>query len=119
MAKSTTRKESGNPFRPNFYGMITNVLLGALDKGQFLLGFAGLTMLIIIFKLSSQDLKELVTQLGKAFLRFDLVGWGLAVLMAGIWFYTSKKAKETNEIEINRLNKELETLQKKHIRPGI
>lgn len=47
-ARKSTRKNNYN--NPNFWGMIQNVLIASLNKGQLITGFLGLCFLIMIQK---------------------------------------------------------------------
>ena len=45
---------------PNFWGMMQNVLITSISKGQFLMGIMGIIMLIIVLKLTPEDTKSLI-----------------------------------------------------------
>ena len=99
--------------RPNFWGMIQNVLIASLNKGQFLMGFLGLIMIILVLKLTPEDTKKLLSKLLEIFQDWHYLGWTLGVFSTVGWYYGTKRIRVINAREINRIADEKKQLQQK------
>ena len=97
--------------RPNLWGMIQNVLIASLNKGQFLLGIIGLGFIIMIVKLSPADTKIFLDSLLEAAGSWKYAGWMLGIFSTAGWFFGTKRLRTLHTKEINRISEEKKNLQ--------
>lgn len=97
--------------RPNLWGMIQNVLIASLNKGQFIVGIIGLCFIIMIVKLSAEDtsifLKQIITAAGD----LHYAGWFLGIFSTAGWFVGTKRLRKLHTSEITRISNEKKILQ--------
>ncbi|MDV3756812.1 hypothetical protein CMU20_17520 [Elizabethkingia anophelis] len=101
--------------RPNLWGMIQNVLIASLNKGQFLIGIVGLCIIIMIIKLSPEDTKDFLDDLLVSAGDWKYMGWLLGVFSTAGWFFTSKRMRTLHTKEISRMSEEKKKLQQSKI----
>lgn len=106
-------KKSNDYNRPNFWGMIQNILIASLNKGQFLIGFVGLIFLIMVLKLTQEDTKNLLDSIILTFKDWHYLGWIFGVFSTGGWYLGTKRLRHINAKEMNRISFEKKQLQQK------
>lgn len=102
-----SRKQNYNKNHPNFWGMVQNVLIESIYKGQ--LPLAGLTVifLLIFFKYPSEDLPELF-EISKF---NSILGWLIALFISFTAVYITKRQRRIHSKEIKRISEEKKKLQ--------
>lgn len=106
-------KPSDNYNKPNFWGMIQNVLIASLNKGQFLGAFVGLIFLIMIIKLTPEDTNKLLLEIFEMFGNKYYIGWALGAISSFGWYISTKRLRRIHQKEIDRISQEKKTLQEK------
>ncbi|MEO8516556.1 MAG: hypothetical protein ABI426_07425 [Flavobacterium sp.] len=109
----SSNKKVSDYNKPNFWGMIQNVLIAALNKGQFLLGFVGLILMIMVLKLTQEDTKSLLDDIIGMFKDWHYFGWALGIFSTSGWYLGTKRLRHINTKEINRISAEKKQLQLK------
>lgn len=104
-----------NKYRPNFWGMWQNILIAALQKGQFLIGLSGLIIIVSLLKMKPEDIANIYKELFGILKSFYLVGWLLTLLVVILWYIFAKKASKIHAGQINKLLDDYQKLQEKLI----
>lgn len=111
MSKSNNKRKKREYNRPNFWGMIQNVLIASLNKGQLLGGVVGLCVIIMVIKLPSEDTKELILEFLAKFGDYHYIGWILGVFSTIGWYFGTKRTRRIHTEEIRRISEEKKQLQ--------
>ena len=111
MARPSKKKNDYN--NPNFWGMIQNVLIASMNKGQFLLGVVGLAFLIMIIKLTPEDTKLLLDGVFNKLGNIYYIGWTLGVFSTFGWYLGTKRQRRIHSKEMRRISEEKKSLQQK------
>lgn len=103
MAKSARKASDPNPYRPNIWGMIQNVLINATNRGQITLGFIGMIILISIIKMPPADITKLWMKTISIFESLYMYGWIIAAfvtIFSVILFNLTRKRHKTQILEL-------------------
>jgi hypothetical protein len=96
---------------PNLYGMIQNVLVSSMAKGQApLFVVAGIFALMVV-KMPAEDVSKLVFRILDALEHGYLFGYVGTVLSVGGWFVHAKVQRRTIHEEMKRLAEHRTKLQ--------
>ncbi len=98
-------------YRPNFWGMMRDVLIQSLNKGQFLIGLVGFIIMILVLKMSQDQVDKMMMELVQMFKSLYYFGWFLAIVCIFGWYLTSKKLRKIQSQEVTRMAKEKNALQ--------
>ncbi|ALU75243.1 MULTISPECIES: hypothetical protein [Tenacibaculum] len=111
----SARKSKGkNEYnKPNFWGMMQNVLIASMNKGQFLLGVVGLAFLIMILKLTPEDTKMLLDDILSKLGNIYYIGWTLGIFSTFGWYFGTKRLRRIHSKEVRRISEEKKGLQQK------
>ena len=101
--------------RPNGWGMIQNVLIASLNKGQFIIGIIGMIFIILVLKLSSSDSKLFLDEVINKAHSWYYWGWILGLISTAGWFFSTKRLRSLHEKEMKRVSDEKSKLQQNHI----
>ena len=112
MAKNKNKKIN-NYNRPNFWGMMQNVLIASLNKGQFLIGLIGFIFIIMVVKLTPEDTKLLLDSIIIKFGDFYYIGWILGIFSTFGWYFGTKRLRKIHHKEMKRVADEKKDLQQK------
>ncbi len=99
--------------KPNFWGMMQNVLIASMNKGQFVIGVIGLAFLIMILKLTPDDTKSLLDDIILKLGNIHYIGWTLGIFSTFGWFFGTKRLRRIHSKEIRRVSEEKKQLQQK------
>ncbi|MDB5278830.1 MAG: hypothetical protein JWR61_3785 [Ferruginibacter sp.] len=117
MAKSSSatpaKKEKNNPYRPNVWGMIRDIMVHAINKGQ--LPVTGLILLLglVVFKMPAEDVSKLMYATIRQFKTLYYLGWTLDGVIIVTWVIVQRKLTRGYRRELDRINNENQELQKK------
>ena len=112
MAK-TTNPRKGTQAKMNVWGMFRDLGVAAINKGQLPILFGFLLMIVIVLKMPPADVSNLATEILKAFHDYHILGWVLSLIMAILWFISSKGFRTGHKEEMSRVGKEKKELQEK------
>jgi phosphotransferase system glucose/maltose/N-acetylglucosamine-specific IIC component len=107
------RKQQNNFNRPNFWGFLQNVLLASLNKGQLPGMFVGLYMLILIIKLPTNEVSDIIREIITISKVNSILGWVLAVIVTLVSYYLIKRLRINHTNEIKRITNKKQELQEK------
>jgi hypothetical protein len=114
MANNKPKQQSRSVIhRSNIWGMIENVLVQSINKGQLPVAGLILTIMLIIFKLPEERVYDLVVQLFSIASVYKLGGWILFGISIFGWVYSAKSMRRHHNLEIRRLSNERTKLQEK------
>jgi len=114
MANNKPKQQSRSVIhRSNIWGMIENVLVQSINKGQLPVAGLILTIMLIIFKLPEERVYDLVVQLFSIASVYKLGGWILFGISIFGWVYSAKSMRRHHTLEIRRLSNERTKLQEK------
>lgn len=113
MSKKTVKPKQNNYHRPNFWGMLRDVMIASLNKGQFPLAVLGLIVVILIAKMPSEDASKLIFELLELVRKFQILGWLISVFSLIGWFYNTKHLRKIHSVEMSRVSMEKKELQQK------
>lgn len=89
-----------------------DITIRLIDKGAILPGTISAIVLLLVFRLESQDAKELLDQLLLGFMNYSLVGWSLALVVILFWQSHSRRLRKAHSYECARLGREKSKLQR-------
>lgn len=99
----------------NFYGMLQHVLIASMNKGQFPIACITIIFLVLIFKLDSDGAIKIIEDLLTILVDLRYIGWGVALVIAIMWFFSIKFLRRMHSSEISRIAKEKSSLQQSKI----
>ena len=106
MVKNKSNTDFNYSAKPNFFGMIQNVLLAGIRTGHTVFVILALIVLIVILKLESSDLHSLVDKFFNLLTKWSILGWILFVLMVLYSWLMFKKLRRRHQQELNRISGE-------------
>jgi len=107
------QNKTNNYHRPNFYGMLRDIVIGSMNKGLFLPTALLLIILTLLLKLDSDQSYNILLKILEAFKRFQIVGWVLSFLFLYLWFNNTKRLRSIHNSEMYRVSAEKKDLQEK------
>lgn len=87
----------------NFWAMMNNVILAALGKGQVLPVLLFFAFILMVLKMPSADVSVLMFSIISKLENGSLLGYVLAVALAGSWFLHVKWQRRRYEAEMRRM----------------
>ncbi|HEX8138697.1 MAG TPA: hypothetical protein VF544_14115 [Pyrinomonadaceae bacterium] len=78
--------------------MLRDVLIAAMNKGQFLVTLLALIFIIMLLKMPSEDVSVLAKNIVAGLVNGWLIGYVLCIPLAGGWFFHAKwQRRQINE----------------------
>lgn len=111
MARSTKREKSSRGYKTNIWGMIRDIGIASLNKGQFPLALVGAIIIILIVKMPSVETSAFLHSILNGFKSFSILGWGLSFALSIGWVIHAKSLRRTFSKEIERISGEKKRLQ--------
>lgn len=111
MARKKNAKTGNFSSNTNFWGMLRDIFVASLNKGQFPIAIVGAVMIILLVKMPLEASTKLVFELLKLFKSLHLLGWGLFLLTTIGWYFNSKKLRRIHSLEMSRVSVEKKELQ--------
>ncbi len=111
MAKNRNNRQSSY-HRPNMWGMIRDIGVASLNKGQFPFALVGTFVIIVLVRLPAEELSKLVFEIFESFKSFHLMGWFLFASSVLSWYLNAKHLRKIHTNEMNRVSDEKKNLQK-------
>lgn len=114
MAKATKPKlpPIPNPHRPNFWGMMSQMWAISVSRGQLpILGVIAIFVLIVS-RMPSKNVGELGETILHEFALHYIGGWALSVILVFAAPIVARKLIKAKNLEIDRLNRKKEELEK-------
>ncbi|MFW5700636.1 MAG: hypothetical protein ACOCWM_03015 [Cyclobacteriaceae bacterium] len=105
------QKKTQNYYRPNFWGMMRDVLLASMSKGQFPLAIFSFVLIILILRLPSNETVVIFNKILDLFSNLSLLGWLLAVFFLIAWHISLKRQRKVHNNEVKRMAIEKKELQ--------
>lgn len=99
--------------RPNIWGMIQNIMIAGMNKGQLLASIFGIVIIILIVKIPNSEIVPFIGKVANGFGETKYVGWFLFSVTAIITYYQNKKLRRSFSEELNRITEEKKRLQEK------
>jgi hypothetical protein len=112
MAKGKTHRSDAN-----FFGMVRDVLIAAIGKGQLPVAIAGTVFIIMVLRMPPEDISKLAFQMLSDLREGYLVGDLLSVIFLISWYIHAKSQRRTITDEVDRMGKEKSKLQGDQIGP--
>jgi hypothetical protein len=103
MATTPKKPQPPNPYRPNMWGMIQNVLINATNRGQIIAGFLGIIVLIGILKMPPADVSKLFFQTMATFKTFSMYGWIIACIILLTSYVMFNRVRKLHRSEVEGL----------------
>lgn len=110
MAKKSSESPARSQYNPNFWGMIQNVLINATNKGQILVGFLGMIILVAVLKMPPEDISLLLNKTLQLFTTFRTMGWVLSFFILLGSVLTINSLKRIHGREIARMAAQLKAI---------
>lgn len=104
-------KRQNNSHKTNLWGMIRDVCVASMNKGQFPIAIFGAIIIILILKMSSEDSSKLVFELMGKFSSLYLLGWFLFIVVIMCWYFSNKNLRRIQALEMKRVTEEKKILQ--------
>ena len=93
--------------------MVRDVFIASMSKGQFPLAILGICTMLIILKMPSDNISNLVDKFLGLLAEWKIVGYVGAIFLSFGWFFHSKFQRRTFTDEIRRIFEERNKLQEK------
>lgn len=104
-------EQTRTKYNPNIWGMIQNILIHSMNRGQLFLAGIFLIILISIVKLESKELFNIYHEIFEIIKTLKYFGWFFAFLLMVTWFIIGTRS---NKVHIEQINKLLEENEKLH-----
>lgn len=98
---------------PNGWGFLRDTLIYAMSKGQLLLFFPCLWILVILIKIDPDQSSQVINRLITIFEDASRVGWFVSFLLIICWYTSNRYLRSIHGKEINRITTEKSRHQKK------
>lgn len=95
----------------NWPGMIRDVLVASLNKGQFPLALVFVIFIIIFCRLPEADLSKFVFDFWNKCERFYVIGWILFGVTLFGWYFNTRYIRKNHAQEMHRIAEEKKYLQ--------
>lgn len=96
-----------NPYRPNIWGMLSQVIQSLIEKGQLLMTILGIILIIAFSKMTTNQIydlsKNVITMLGE----YHLLGWASSALLTPTFIYFYSKNNKLHKKQIESLEKKI------------
>lgn len=104
-----------SPVKPKvtFWHMWRDIFVAAINKGQFLTAILGLLLLVIVWRLPSEELSAITKDVVNSLKSGYLVGYALFALALLGWFAHAKSLRTIATTEQKRIGNEKSELQKR------
>jgi uncharacterized membrane protein len=112
-SRRNTKKKQSHFHRPNFWGMIQNVLIAGMNKGQLLPAAIALVVILWVLKADADTVGQ---TLSKTVSDTWYLGWILLIISLAFWAFSTKELRKTHSREIDRMAEEKKNLQEKLLR---
>ena len=104
---------SPNPYKPNIWGFLSNVVQNATNKGQLLpLGIITFCIIFII-RIPGESIEKIGEKIIEAFDSWHKLGWVIMLLETIIGVFIFKRQTKKYEEEIERIEEQKNKLQDK------
>lgn len=103
MAKAIKAPPQHNPFRPNIWGMLTQIFVHLIDTGQLLVGMVGTLLIIAFLKMTNQQLETITHEALMLLKEYHILGWIASALLTPTFIVMYSRAKKLHKKEIERL----------------
>jgi Na+/melibiose symporter-like transporter len=110
-AKTEKKRTPPKVKQVNFWGMLQNIIIVAINKGQLPILGVILIFLVLIIKIPKEDASVIIKEFIHLVESFHILGWIFSVFLLIALFYTAKTLKRKHQDEIDRLAKEKKELQ--------
>ena len=109
----SNNKKDKNSYKPNFWGMMRDVLIASMNKGLFLPAMTGFLLMILVIKLPMEEVSILLHRLIDLFVSFKITGWVAAGGVTFAWYFNAKFLRRSHTNEMTRIGDEKKGLQEK------
>jgi hypothetical protein len=113
MARNSKNRNKNNSYRPNFWGMLQNVLIGSMNKGQLPFATISLILIILVIKYPSDKIPEFTQDLFNISTFNSIFGWCIGIITTFSGYYINKRQRREHTTEVRRLSNEKKKLQEK------
>jgi len=113
---ATNKKLSPRSTKPKaqtFWGMITEVLIASMNRGQFPIACLTLFGMFMIYRMSAADVSRLVFQVEEHLASAAFAGYLLSFFLGGGWFFHARWQRRIISAEMERIGNEKTMLQEK------
>jgi hypothetical protein len=111
--RNKKNRETSQPV--GFWEMFRDVLIASLNKGQFIPALIGLSYILMIVKMPSEDVSRLMFEIVDKIEKGYLVGYAFGIISLCSWFIHSKWQRRKIVLEMKRLGEEKSGLQKNQL----
>lgn len=108
-------KANPNYYRPNFWGMLRDIIIASLNKGQFLVMGFWLIVFILILKLDSSEALNLLRAFKTLLVDLRILGWTLFGITIVGWYFISKSVRRSHYREMSRISDEKKSYQERNL----
>ncbi len=111
MAKTQNVRSKSSTYRPNVWGMIQNIFIAAINKGQILIFGLFLIFIVLIVKLPTEQTYTVIHEFLDLLETWHILGWILSLILTIGIVYNGKRLRKIHSMEIDRLANEKKELQ--------
>lgn len=88
-----------------------DVLVASMNKGQFSSAMLGMILLVIVFRMPSNDIGDIARVVVDKLISGSIVGWGLSLVLTISWYFHAKWQRRNIHEEMRRISSERTELQ--------
>ncbi|MFY0631110.1 MAG: hypothetical protein JXR05_12065 [Flavobacteriaceae bacterium] len=111
MARRLSNKKKNSYNKPNFFGMIQNITIASMNKGQLPFTAVFVIFLVIAIRFPSSDIPDFLSRILEIPLFNSILGWFIAFLSIFVGRYFNKRQRRIFETELRRVTDEKAKLQ--------
>jgi len=107
------QKKANNYYRPNFWGMIRDIFVTSMNKGQFPVMMFCIIIIILVIKLPSDEAYKLLHEVLMLLEKWHILGWILSLLLLLGWLFNARRQRRINSDEMDRVSNTKRDMQSK------
>ena len=113
--RNKDKNRNNNYYRPNFWGMVRDIIIASFNKGIFLPVGIWLLFLILFLKLNHEDALYLLVNFRTLLLDLRILGWFLFGITVILWCFSVKRLRRVHAEEMRRVSEEKKGYQEKEL----
>jgi hypothetical protein len=113
------KNKAPNYYRPNFWGMIRDIFVTSMNKGQFPVMVVGIIIIILVIKLPSNEAYNLLHEILLLFEKWHILGWILSLLFLVGWLFNVRRIRKIHSSEMDRVSNNKRDLQGKLVNKNL
>lgn len=112
---SSKRPTRPTPERPNLWGMIRDITIAAINKGQFPMVIIAAMVVIVLLRMPKEDVSKLAFSALSFLASNQLMGWAVGTVGIFGWYFHVRYIRKLSSREFERIGREKKQLQEQSL----